>query len=266
MPAYATISLERHGQKKWRRFEDYRFAAKEAVVPLAAGELAKAALAMPCAFVQQSGTYTLVAVLSLAAGRNMFVGPDGRWFGSYIPAYMRFYPFRALPQQGSADKLVLCVDEDSGLVIDGSAGGEEFFEPEGKPSATLKPIADALMQIERNRRATDVAVAALAQAGVIKPWNINLQAEKQRPISGLHCVDEAALAGVSDDALLKLRAASSLPIAYAQMLSAGQFGVFHQLARLHGQVAAPPPIATLPETLDGLLENLKGDLFRLGGS
>jgi hypothetical protein len=52
-----------------------------------------------------------------------------------------------------------------------------------------------------------------------------------------------------------------LPIAYAQLLSAGQLGIFEHLARLHNQ-PAPSPIAALPETLDSLLETLGNDMVR----
>ena len=110
--------------------------------------------------------------------------------------------------------------------------------------------------MERSRRGTDLAVAALAQAGVIRPWQIKLKTDQgEQAISGLHRIDEAALTALPDDVFLKLRKASALPLAYAQMLSAGQLGIFEHLARLHNQ-PAPPAAAALPETLDSLLETL----------
>ena len=99
MPRFVPVNRERYGQKKWLRYTSYAFAAGEVVTPIVAAELARAALALPCAFLQQSGRYTLVAVLSLIAGRNMFVGPDGRWLGPYVPAVFRLYPFRVLPTE-----------------------------------------------------------------------------------------------------------------------------------------------------------------------
>jgi hypothetical protein len=59
---------------------------------------------------------------------------------------------------------VLCVDTDSGLVVDGSATGEDFIGPDGNLSPALKQALDFLMGWERSRKATDVAVAALAAA------------------------------------------------------------------------------------------------------
>ena len=64
MPQYAAVSRERHANKKWQRYTNFAFAAGEPIAPIVGAELARAALAMPCAFVQQSGRYVLVAVLS----------------------------------------------------------------------------------------------------------------------------------------------------------------------------------------------------------
>jgi hypothetical protein len=245
MPRFAVVSRERHEQKKWLRFNGYGFAAADAQAPIVVAELARAALSMPCAFLEQSGRYTLVAVLSVIPGRNMFVGPGGRWLGPYVPAWFRTHPFRMFPQQGT-DKVVLCVDEESGLVVEREA---------------VKPVFETLTEVERSRRATDLAVAALAQAGVIRPWPIKVKTDQgDQAISGLHGIDAAALHALPDDEFVKLRTTSALPIAYAQMLSAGQLGVFERLARLHQPV--PSPVGALPESIDSLFANLKDDLIR----
>jgi hypothetical protein len=259
MVQFVAVSQERHASKKWQRHANYRFAATEALAPIVGAELSKAALSMPLAFSEQAGRYTLVAVLSLTPGRNMFVGSDGRWLGSYIPACFRSYPFNLLPQPGT-DQLVLCVDEDSGLVVDANAAGENFFDQAGAISPALKAAFEFLTLLHRSRQATDLAVSALAQAGVIKPWQIKLKSEQgEQAISGLHHVDEAALGALPDEAFLKLRTA--LSIAYAQMLSMGQLEVFAQLAKLHSQ-PGPAPVAALPESLDSLLERLGDDTIR----
>lgn len=259
MVQLVAVSQERHGAKKWLRYTGYGFAATETLVPIVGAELAKAALSMPLAFSEQAGHYTLVAVVSLVPGRNMFVGPDGRWYGNYVPACLRSYPFSLLAQQGT-DQLVLGVDEGSGLVVEKHIAGEEFFDAEGAVSPALQPAMELLTQLHRSRQTTDLAVSALAQAGVIKPWQINVKSEQgEQAISGLHHVDEAALGALSNDEFLKLRTA--LPIAYAQMLSMGQIGIFEQLARLHSQPGTAP-VAALPENLDNLLERFGDDTIR----
>jgi hypothetical protein len=187
--------------------------------------------------------------------------------GLKIPAQVVFYQARA--GATGSDHLVYEVTtstgevgtyEDSGLVVEKHIAGEEFFDAEGAVSLALKPAVELLMQLHRSRQATDLAVSALAQAGVIRPWQINVKSgQGEQAISGLHHVDEAALGALSNDEFLKLRTA--LPIAYAQMLSMGQIGIFEHLARLHSQ-PGPAPVAALPESLDSLLERFGDDIIR----
>ena len=193
----------------------------------------------------------------------MFVNAEGRWLGAYVPACFRFYPFAMLPEEGTG-KIVLCVDEQSGLVVDAHASGQEFFDAEGNVAPKLQQVVEILSEMERNRRAIDLAVNALSEAGVIQPWPIKHNTSAgEKVVTGLHRIDEAALQSLSGEEFLKLRAPSALAVAYAQMLSTGQLGIFEHLARLQDQPVPKSPIAQLPETLDGLLENLKGDLLRL---
>ena len=251
MSQFVAISRERHSAKRWRRSEGFSFAAGDALVPAVGGELSKLAPTTPLAFVEQSGQFELAAILSLTPGKNMFVGPDGRWLSSYVPALYRAYPFRVQSREG-ADEAVLCVDEDSFLVVDESAGGEAFFEAEGAVSPALNAILGFLTEVERGHQATRRAVLALAEAGVIQPWPITLKtAGGDQAVGGLHRIDEAALNALGDDAFLSLRKVSALPVAYMQLLSMGQLGVFAQLARVQAQLA-PPPVASLPQSLDSV--------------
>ena len=117
---------------------------------------------------------------------------------------------------------------------------------------------------ENSRRVTDLAVAALAEAGAIRPWQIKLKTwQGEQPVGGLHRIDGAALNALPDDIFLKLRRASALFLADAQMLSAGQLGIFEHLARLQPQLT-PPPAAALPESLDSFFQMSGDDTIRFG--
>ena len=263
MARFSPVTRERHAAKRWRRPVSLAAAAGNAVVPVVGGELARLALAMPIAFIEQSGRYQLVAAQSLTPGRNLFVAADGRWLGGYVPAWHRSYPFRLLQPQGAAEA-VLCVDEESALIAEGESGGEDFFDADGAVSQALRPIVDLLLESERRRKATEVAVLALAEAGVIQPWPITVKAaEGEKPITGLHRIDEAALNALGDEGFLKLRKASALPLAYAQLLSMGQLGVFEQVAKLHEQLARAAAAAAAPlRSFDGLLQLPPDDVVR----
>jgi hypothetical protein len=233
MPKYVAVNRERHSAKRLRAHENFAFLAREAVVPIVSAELQAVALSMPIGFIEQSGRYSLVAVLSFVPGHNLFVGPDNQWLGKYLPAMFRAYPFRLLRKEGS-DESILGIDEESRLIVDANETGEAFYDSEGKPSASVQAMTNFLVGVERGRTATDLAVAALAKARVICPWAIKIKTgDGEKPVSGLHQIDEVALNALGDDSFLQLRKALALPIAYAQLISIGQTTALERLVILH---------------------------------
>jgi hypothetical protein len=238
MPSYAPVTRDRHADKGYLRSVGYGVAAMEAVVPLVAAEISQAAVAMPIAFLGQESRFRLVALLSLQPGQNLYVGPDGRWLGTYIPAALRGYPFALIRQEATAQS-VLCIDEASGLVVDaGTPGAEPFFGEGDGPSAALRKVFDFLGQVEANRAVSERAVAALAAAEVIIPWNLSVETPAgQRSVVGLHRIDEARLNALKGETFLGLRDRGALAVAYAQLLSMGQVSVFRNLAQLQARLA-----------------------------
>jgi hypothetical protein len=240
MSRLVPITREAHSQKRWRRNENYAFAASESIVPLVGWEFSKAAAAMPIALIERSASFVPVALLSPLPGQNLFVGPAGQWLGRYIPAGLRAYPFRLARVEGEKDP-VLCIDEDSGLIVGAEDQTEQFFAPDGGPSAAIQLVWRFLMEIEASRTQTELAISALAGAGVIQPWLLNINiAGQEKAIKGLYRVDEAKLNALDDESFLKLRKSSALPLAYLQLLSMGEVAAFEGLERLRQQLASPP--------------------------
>ena len=133
------------------------------------------------------------------------------------------------------------IDEDSGLVVDNGEGEgvEEFFAADGTLAPTTKTIAELVQFAERDQLTTARAVSALADAGVIKPWPLTMQVGNQQvAVSGLHSVDEVALDALDDATFLKLRKASSLVIAYGQLLSIVQVQGLARLTLMRQQMEA----------------------------
>jgi hypothetical protein len=79
---------------------------------------------------------------------------------------------------------------------------------------------------------------ALAEAGVIEPWTLTLKNNGAAvPVAGLHRIAEDRFNALDDEALLTLRRAGALPIAYMQMLSMQQTKVLKRLTEVHEQHA-----------------------------
>ena len=93
---------------------------------------------------------------------------------------------------------------------------------------------------------------ALADAGLITPWEINLkQGEEVVPVEGLFSVDEAALNKLDDDDFLAIRKGGGLALAYAQLLSMNQLVVLERLGVLQGQIVAKQAAKSKASNLAG---------------
>ena len=236
MTELTAINPEQHAKKVWKQVANYTFAAADAVVPLVGAELTEAIPLMPIGFVKHEAGYQLVAITSLQRGQNLYVAPDGEWRGTYTPAALRAYPFQLAQQEGVGD-FILCINEASGLVVENTEDGNAFFDDQDQPTQGIKDIVNFLTQIKASQDVTQEAVNALADAGLITPWEINLkQGEKVVPVEGLFSVDEAALNKLDDQDFLAVRKAGGLVIAYGQLFSMNQLAVLERLGVLQGLI------------------------------
>lgn len=238
MAELTPITPERHSKKKWNHTNDYAFAAGDAVITVVGVELSEVLTSMPIGFIEQEAGYQLVAITSLQQGTNLFVAPDGKWLGPYIPVALRAYPFRMV-QQKNTENFTLCINEATGLVVESEEGEHAFFDDQGEATEEMKNIITSLSQIEVNRIATQKAVSALADASLITPWALNIkQGEEIVPVNGLFHVDEAALNELDDEDFSTVRKAGGFAVAYAQIFSTNQLAVLEHLGKVQGQILA----------------------------
>lgn len=241
MTQYIPLSKTEHATQGWRKADSFQFAAEQSAVAVLLDELPQLIPTLPLAFIRHPSDdrprFELMALLSLVPGQNLFVAPNGRWLGGYIPAEFRGYPFRLIPEQSSG-RPVLCLDRDSGLISDNpAADGEAFFDAEGELSPAMQRVLNFLNQCERSRRQTQAAVDLLAQHQLIVPWSIRLNTGGQEAseVKGLYRIDENALRSLSGDALQVLARANALPLAYAQLLSQHRLQGLSKLQNLHAR-------------------------------
>lgn len=89
---------------------DLRFAAEATAIPLVASEFGAAGRHYPIVFATEGSSMPL-AVTGLTAGRNLFVEADGKWRAdTYIPGYLRRYPFIGMAAPDAAVPLMLGLD------------------------------------------------------------------------------------------------------------------------------------------------------------
>ena len=235
MAEFTAITPEVHAEKAWKNVVGYAFSSADHVIPLAAEELSRAVATMPVGFIEQDSGYQLVAITSLQSARNLYVSPEGKWQGLYVPSKLRAYPFGLLKPE-SSEKLVLCINEASGLVVESTDEGNAFYDDQNKPTQEIKDVINFLSKLRSSLKATELAVKTLDAAGLITAWDLSIkQGEEVVPVRGLFRVDEEALNKLNDEDFLTLRKAGSLAIAYAQLCSMSQLLVLERLGELQVQ-------------------------------
>lgn len=252
MAQLTVISRDLHAGKRWKRYTSYSFAKGDAVAPLVAQELPRACMHLPLGFVKTETGFQVVAVQGLQPGSNVWVAPDGRWLGGYVPAAYRGYPF--VLANAEDGRRVLCLRGDADLLSD--TDGEPFFDEAGEPAKPLRDVLNFLEQVSNNNRLTTRLCALLAEHDVIQPWDIQLKAENgEQKVQGLYRVDEAALNALPAEAFDALRKGGALPMVYCQLLSMQHLPRLGQLAGQHAAAQA----ALAPEGGDLDLEFLRDD-------
>ena len=218
----APVNKERHAGKKIKQIEGFAFAKDFHIASLMTHEFVRAAGLYPVVFLEdkERDQFRPVALLGLEAGENLFVGPDGKWQGSYIPAIIRRYPF-ALASTGEDGQFTVCIDEDCELVNDDD--GVPMFGDDGEPAEALENVKRYLGELQQMDMITTACCEFLTEHNMFTPLNMRVrQAEQIRNISGCYVVNEERLNNLSDELFLELRNRRYLPAIYAHLCSLSQ--------------------------------------------
>lgn len=238
MAKYIAIQKQLHSKMGYAREKDFFFAQKESVVPITLEELVHINTSLPIVFVKDSsGIFKLVVLLSLVKEKNLLVHPSGKWFSGYIPAHYRAYPF-ALLRDNKDGKMVLCIDEESGLLRENPTQDEvRFFTEEGELESFTASLLQFLEAKEKGMQTTHAIVKRIADAGIITPWKIPFKDENgaEKEVQGVYKIDEKKLHNLSAEEFLKLR--NVLSVIYAILMSENRLSNLAKLHTLHAQMA-----------------------------
>lgn len=214
------VQSGRHADKSLARQPDYRFAAQTNSVPLAITELPIASRHFPIVFTAGDVPQP-VAVLGLRGQQNMFVDADGQWqAGTYIPAYIRRYPFIFLENEARTE-FTLCIDEAAAALVDGR--DNPLFDADGKPSQLTNHALAFCRDYQSHYKATAEFAQALAAADLLveNRADITLRDGQKLSLSGFKVIDEARFNKLPDETFLEWRAKGWLPFVYCHFLSTG---------------------------------------------
>lgn len=221
--ALAVLHRETHRHLRLNhRQPDFRFARGAVTVALMAAELPAACSEYPCVMARQpGGEWTLLAVTGLESGQNLYVGPDGAWLGTHVPATLATWPFR-LVREGAADGGFLVAVNPAEL---SESVGDPLFDGQGIEAPWLSERLRQLVDTDAGLADTSRLLAALETAGVLCERSLQAVLADGRDVelNGFWVVDEARLQALPEAVVHSLHTQGALSLAYLHLLSLRRF-------------------------------------------
>ena len=219
------LSPERHGDLRLAvRPDHHRFAAGEHAIPATGTEMLDAARDHPLAFqAQDDGSWSVVALVGLRPAENLRVDAQGRWQpGTYVPAFVRRYPF-VLAHAAQGEDLTVCLDEAcAGLC---RVEGEPLFDDTARPSQFLQTTLNFLQRFHAEAQRTQSFIQRLRSLDLLAPMPISVTVNhgaEGRALPHLWRVDAERYRQIPDEAVVALFRLGELSWIEAHLASLGQ--------------------------------------------
>ena len=216
------VNKARHEGKKIKQVQGFGFAADFHIASIMVHEFARASSLYPVVFLEdkEQDSFRPVVLMGMDAGENLFVGADGKWQASYVPAIIRRYPF-ALASAGEEGKYTVCIDEGSELISE--TEGVPLFNEQGEPAEALENVKRYLGELQQMDAFTNEFCKYMVAHNMLTPLNMRVQqADQVKNINGCYVINEERLNGLSVDGFMELRDKRYLPAVYAHLLSLAQ--------------------------------------------
>jgi len=222
------VNPAQHGGVLLDRSAGYGFAAGAASIPLGLGEFGLVARHYPIVFAA-GPVPAPVALVGINEMGNLFVGADGAWRAdSYVPAYVRAYPFIFVEDPAQSATFV---GMEEGAACFGTGAGVALFK-DGAPTPALSEAVQFCAAFRENLTAAGSFAAAMEAAGLLQEEEatVNFTGGGSNRVRGFKVIRPDRLDQVSDDVFLDWRRRGWLGAIYAHLHSAGHWGRLIDLA------------------------------------
>lgn len=217
------VNSQRHAKAGIKESHDFRFARDTNSVPLGADELFVALAFYPIVFAQTNPPVP-AAVLGVGGDRNAFVDETGQWrANTYIPAYIRRYPF--IFATAPDNQMFLAIDEAAESFS--PKGGKRLFE-DAAPSKITQQALEFCQAFQAQFQIGQTLGKALQGADVLVSRRIDIQRTDGARVAldGFQVVDEARFDALPDDVFLEWRRRRLLGLVYAHLMSMRRWQTF----------------------------------------
>ena len=243
------LNSSQHSKMKLRKDVKLADLGKTHAIPVTVEEFVFVQRHYPIIFSAGETPVPLV-LLGLNEGVNTYFDAEGRPLDqdTYIPAYLRRYPFMLARLRPDTDELSLCFDPTAESMSEDS-DGPALFDGDQASEAT-RNILTFCEQFEQAGQRTQAFMEELQKSGLLMDGEVAIQPEgAKQPFlyRGFRMVDEEKLRELRGDELRKMNHSGMLPAIYAHLFSLSQ--IREVFARQVKQGKGPAG-AKLPETAE----------------
>ena len=247
--ALEALNSGEHGKMKLKKSYSLPGVGKTHAVPVTVEEFTIVQRHYPIIFSAGESPVPL-ALLGLNEGVNTYFDDEGKPIekNSYIPAYLRRYPFLLAKLRPDTDELSLCFDPTAGAISE-DGDGQPLFDGD-QPSEVTKNILAFCEQFETAGQRTHAFMEEQVKSGLLMDGEVAIQpdgAEQPFLYRGFRMVDEEKLRELRGDELRKMNQSGMLPAIYAHLFSLSQV---RELFARQIQQGKGPAGAKLPETAE----------------
>ena len=215
------LSSELHANFTMRQMDRAPWLQNQHAVPLTVEEFPLAQRFFPIVF-SDGEEGVPIALMGLNEGVNVFLDDAGKIIDpdTYLPAYVRRYPFMLARLSPEAEELSLCFDPKSEAIGDFEDGQPLFDKTD--PSEVTKGILAFNEQFEQAGQRTGAFMTELKALDLLQDGEVTIQpGEGGQPFTyrGFRMVDEQKLSNLRGDQLRKMTQSGMLPLIYAHMFS-----------------------------------------------
>jgi hypothetical protein len=222
--ALEPLNVNQHRNMRIRRIDKAPMLANTHAIPATVDEFPLLQRHFPIIFSVGDNPVPL-ALMGLSEGVNVHLDQDGNLHDTmtYLPAYMRRYPFLLARLRPDTDELSLCFDPSSGAIGEFEEG-EPLFDGD-EPSQATKAVLQFCEQFETAGQRTAAFVQELKQGGLLMDGEVAIQPEgAEQPFiyRGFQMVDEEKVRNLRGDELRKMNQSGLLGLIFAHLFSLSQ--------------------------------------------
>lgn len=215
------LSSQEHRNWRIRPLQTLEIIKNVHALPLTVDEFPLAQRFFPIVFSQGPDSVPL-ALLGLNEGVNTFVDDNGTFReNTYLPAFVRRYPFLLARLNDQSEDLSLCFDPAAGMLGDFEEG-QRLFTDEGEPEQPVKDMLGFCEQFEFAAQRTSAFMKDLDETGLLEDGELTIQhPSNPQPYiyRGFRMVNEQKLRDLRGDQLRKMSQNGMLTLLYAHLFS-----------------------------------------------